>query len=147
MSADSAPNIRESTSPLGDDKLETDVVSRTMKAPTSDVTRFAGTVYVGIAAHLQTGEVVDAPVERQTERVLEQMKRRLDTSGSLAHVLKCKVYCTSVDTFAAVNAVYAGYFPTDPQARAVVSVSAWPGYFDIDIDCIAAVDSIDVQGG
>jgi hypothetical protein len=44
---------------------------------------------------------------------------------------------TSVEKFAAVNAVYARYFPKDPPARIFVNVPAWPGPFDIEIDCIA----------
>jgi 2-iminobutanoate/2-iminopropanoate deaminase len=52
-------------------------------------------------------------------------------------VLKCNVYCTSVEKFAAVNKVYARYFPKDPPARIFVCVPAWPGPFDIEIDCIA----------
>lgn len=68
------------------------------------------------------------------------MKPCLETAGStLENVLKCNVYCTSVEKFAAVNAVYARYFPKDPPARIFVSVPAWPGNFDIEIDCIAAV--------
>jgi len=87
-----------------------------------------------------TGEVVDAPIERQTELVLEQMKLCLETVGSsLEKVLKCNVYCTSVDKFAAVNAIYARYYPKDPPARICVNVPAWPGRFDIEIDCIAAM--------
>jgi 2-iminobutanoate/2-iminopropanoate deaminase len=55
--------------------------------------------------------VIKAPIERQTEIVLEQMKLCLETAGSsLEQVLKCNVYCTSVEKFAAVNAVYARYF-------------------------------------
>jgi 2-iminobutanoate/2-iminopropanoate deaminase len=85
-----------------------------------------------------TGKVMEAPIERQTELVLEQMKHCLETAGSsLKNVLKCNVYCTSVEKFAAVNAVYARYFPDDPPARAFVCVPAWPGTFDIEIDCIA----------
>jgi len=96
---------------------------------------------VGIApVRSATGEIVDAPIERQTELVLEQMKLCLDTAGSsLDKVLKCNVYCTSVDKFAAVNAIYARYFPKDPPARIFVNVPAWPGHFDIEIDCIAAL--------
>ena len=86
-----------------------------------------------------TGEVVNAPLERQTELVLEQMKLCLETAGSsLEKVLKCNVYCTSVEKFATVNAIYARYFPKDPPARIFVCVPAWPGHFDIEIDCIAA---------
>lgn len=82
--------------------------------------------------------MVEAPIERQTELVLEQMKLCLEAAGSsLENVLKCNVYCTSVEKFTAVNAVYARYFPTNPPARIFVCVPAWPGPFDIEIDCIA----------
>ena len=85
-----------------------------------------------------TGSIVEAPIERQTELVLDQMKLCLEAAGaSLQHVLKCNVYCTSVEKFAAVNAVYARYFPRDPPARVFVCVAGWPGPFDIEIDCIA----------
>ncbi len=112
------------------------------KAPTSAVTRHGDTVYVSGFPPFDpaTGEVLAAPIERQTELVLEQMKRCLESAGSsLAHVLKCNVYCTSVEKFAAVNDVYRRYFPVDPPARIFVNVPAWPGPFDIEIDCIAAV--------
>jgi 2-iminobutanoate/2-iminopropanoate deaminase len=82
----------------------------------------------------------DAPIERQTELVLEQLKLCVETAGSsLENVLKCSVYCTSVEKFAVVNAIYARYFPRNPPARIFINVSAWPGHFDIEIDCIAAV--------
>jgi 2-iminobutanoate/2-iminopropanoate deaminase len=111
------------------------------KAPTSAVTRHGDTIYVSGFPPFDpaTGEVVDAPIERQTELVLEQMKLCLETAGSsLEKVLKCNVYCTSVEKFAVVNAVYARYFPKDPPARIFVNVPAWPGHFDIEIDCVAA---------
>ena len=80
------------------------------------------------------------PIERQTELVLEQLKLCVETAGSsLDNVLKCNVYCTSVEKFAAVNAIYARYFPKNPPARIFICVPAWPGHFDIEIDCIAAV--------
>ena len=68
------------------------------------------------------------------------MKLCLETAGtSLRNVLKCTVYCTSVEAFPAVNEVYARYFPVDPPARVFVNVPAWPGPFDIEIDCIATI--------
>jgi 2-iminobutanoate/2-iminopropanoate deaminase len=90
---------------------------------------------------LKTGKSLEhASIESQTEVVLEQMKLCLDTAGSsLEHVLKCNVYCTSVEKFAAVNAVYTRYFPGVPPARIFICVVAWPGPFDIEIDCVATV--------
>ena len=112
------------------------------KAQTSVVTRHGDTIYVSGLPPFdpETGEVAEVPLERQTELVLEQLKLCVETAGSsLENVLKCNVYCTSVEQFAAVNAIYARYFPNDPPARIFVCVPAWPGRFDIEIDCIAAV--------
>jgi 2-iminobutanoate/2-iminopropanoate deaminase len=112
------------------------------KAPTSAVTRHGDTIYVSGFPPFdpETGEIVDAPIERQTELVLEQLKLCVETAGSsLENVLKCNVYCTSVEKFASVNAIYARYFPKNPPARIFINVPAWPGHFDIEIDCIAAV--------
>jgi 2-iminobutanoate/2-iminopropanoate deaminase len=111
------------------------------KAPTSAVTRHGDTIYVSGFPPFDpaTGEVVDAPIERQSELALQQMKLCVETAGaSLDNVLKCNVYCTSVEKFAAVNVVCARYFPKDPPARIFVNVPAWPDHFDIETDCIAA---------
>src|ERR1700740_3639292 len=113
-----------------------------MGAPTSAVTRHGETIYVSGFPPFDpaTGEIVDALVEQQTELVLEQMKLCLETAGSsLENVLKCNVYCASVEKFSAVNGVYTRYFPKDPPARILINVLAWKGGFDIEIDCIAAV--------
>jgi len=112
------------------------------KAPASVMTRSGDTLYVSGLPPFDpaTGVVAEAPIERQTELVLEQLKLCLETAGSsLENVLKCNVYCTSVGHFATVNAIYARYFPRDPPARIFVAVPAWPGRFDIEIDCVAAV--------
>jgi 2-iminobutanoate/2-iminopropanoate deaminase len=84
------------------------------KAPTSAVTRCGDTIYVSGFPPFDpdTGKVIEAPIERQTELVLDQMKLCLETAGSsLENVLKCNVYCTAVEKFAAVNAIYAAIFP------------------------------------
>jgi 2-iminobutanoate/2-iminopropanoate deaminase len=97
-----------------------------VKAPASIATRHGATIYVSGLPPFdpETGEVIDAPIERQTELVLEQLKLCVETAGS------------SLD---AVNAIYARYFPHHPPARIFVCVPQWFGRFDIEIDCIAAV--------
>ena len=113
------------------------------KAPTSAVTRHGDTVYVSGFPPFDplTGAVVaNATIERQTELVVQQLKLCVETAGSsLDQVLKCNVYCTSVQAFPIVNAVYGGFFGANPPARIFVNVPAWPGGFDIEIDCVAAV--------
>ena len=64
----------------------------------------------------------------------------LETAGtSLRNVMKCNVYCTSAKHFAAVNAIYARYFPEDPPARIFVCTPEWFAPFDIEIDCVAVM--------
>jgi 2-iminobutanoate/2-iminopropanoate deaminase len=114
-----------------------------VKAPASVATRHNDTIYVSGLPPFDpaTGSVVvGATVERQAELVLAQLKLCVETAGSsLDQVLKCNVYCTSAEKFAAVNAIYDRYFPNNPPARIFVCVPQWFGPFDIEIDCIAAV--------
>jgi 2-iminobutanoate/2-iminopropanoate deaminase len=105
------------------------------KAPTSPVTRHGDTVYVSGFPPFdpKTGEVVNAPIERQTELLMQQMKLCLETAGSsLEKVLKCNVYCTSVEKVPVVNEIYSRFFPEDPPARIFVNAPAWPGHIDIE---------------
>ena len=114
-----------------------------VKAPACIATRHNDTIYVSGLPPFdpETGNVaVGASVERQAEIVLAQLKLCVETAGSsLDQVLKCNVYCTSAEKFAAVNAIYARYFPQTPPARIFVCVPRWFGPFDIEIDCIAAL--------
>ena len=112
------------------------------KAPTSPVTRAGNMIFVAGLPPFDpaTGEIASAPIERQSELIMEQMKLCLEMAGaSLDNVMKCNVYCTSTKHFAAFNAVYARYFPVDPPARIFVCTPEWFGPFDVEIDCIAMV--------
>jgi 2-iminobutanoate/2-iminopropanoate deaminase len=87
------------------------------KAPTSAVTRSGDTIYVSGFPPFDpdTGKVIEAPIERQTELVLEQMKLCLETAGSSSeNVLKCNVYCTSVEKFCSDQHDLRQIFPQGP---------------------------------
>src|SRR4030095_4117043 len=64
------------------------------KAPTSPVTRAGNMIFVaGLPPFApETGEIASAPIERQSEIIMEQMKLCLQTAGaSLDNVMKCNV--------------------------------------------------------
>lgn len=109
-------------------------------APVSPVVRVGEMVYVSGLPPFdpQTGAVGGLSIERQAEVVLTQMRMCLEAAGScLGDVAKCNIYCTSAAHFAAINAIYAGFFPIDPPARIFICVPEWPGPFDIEVDCVA----------
>ena len=58
--------------------------------------------------------------------------------ASLAKVAKCNVYVDDAAHAEAVNHVYNRSFPIDPPPRILLCVAAWPGPFNLEIDCVAA---------
>src|SRR5262245_1055141 len=88
----------------------------------------------------ESGEATRRPFEQQAKTVLEQMKRCLEAAGaSMERVVKCNVYCTDAAYFGAFNEIYASYFPTESPARIFLCVPGFPGPFDIEVDCVAAL--------
>ncbi len=87
-----------------------------------------------------TGKLIEGDVAAQTMRVLQNLKAVLEACGSsLGRVVKTTVFLKDMGEFAQMNAVYAGYFPENPPARATVEVARLPRDVRIEIDCIATV--------
>ena len=108
--------------------------------PYSQAIRANGFVFVSgqIPFDPKTGELVGGDVAQQTMRVLENLKAILEAAGSsLDHVVKTGVFLKDMNDFAAMNEVYARYFPKNPPARATVEVARLPRDVRVEIDLVA----------
>jgi 2-iminobutanoate/2-iminopropanoate deaminase len=93
------------------------------------------------------GQVGDAPgshgavpggIEAETRAMLDNVGRLLEAVGlGFGDVVKCTVYVRDFADFAAFNAVYREYFPTDPPTRATVGVTALAEDFNVEIEVLA----------
>ncbi|HLE72752.1 MAG TPA: Rid family detoxifying hydrolase [Anaerolineales bacterium] len=88
----------------------------------------------------QTGKLVSEGVETEARQALTNLKLLVEAGGfSLDMVVKTTLYLTNIADFAAVNGVYAEFFPSEPPARSTVQVSALPAGASIEIEAIAAL--------
>lgn len=88
-----------------------------------------------------TGALIGSDAATQSDRVLRNIEAILNDAGSsLERVVRTTVYLTNMDDFAAVNEVYARYFPTGFPARACVEVSRLPLGALVEIDAVAKVN-------
>ena len=85
-----------------------------------------------------TGNVVEGGIDEQTHRVLKNLTAVLEAAGSsMAKVLKTTVFLQSMSDFAAMNAIYATYFPAPAPGRSTVEVARLPRNVLVEIECIA----------
>ncbi|WP_088228003.1 RidA family protein [Desulfosporosinus sp. FKB] len=88
----------------------------------------------------QTGELV-ADIEGATKQSLDNVKAILESSGSsLGKVVKTVVFLRDMNDFAAMNAIYAAYFPENPPARSAVQVARLPKDAILEIEAIALAE-------
>jgi 2-iminobutanoate/2-iminopropanoate deaminase len=85
-----------------------------------------------------SGALVTGDVKASTARVMENLRAVLAAADlTFDHVVKTTIYLVDLADFAAVNSVYAQYFPNNPPARATVQVAALPRGVPVEIDAIA----------
>jgi 2-iminobutanoate/2-iminopropanoate deaminase len=109
--------------------------------PFSKVVEANGFVFVA-------GQVGDAPgshgavpggIEAETTAMLDNVGAILRAVGlDYRDVVRCTVYLRDFSDFAAMNAVYRTYFPSEPPARATVGVTALAEDFAVEIEVTAA---------
>jgi 2-iminobutanoate/2-iminopropanoate deaminase len=86
----------------------------------------------------KSGEIVSNDVAAQTERVCENIKAVLSVNNmTLGDVVKTTVFLTTMDDFAAMNAVYARHFSEPFPARSTVAVAGLPRGAKVEIEATA----------
>lgn len=94
-----------------------------------------------VALDPASGQLRGGDIRAQTEQVLQNLKAVLEEGGSsLASVVKTTVFLADLNDFAAMNEVYARFFPQPAPARATVEVARLPKEARVEIDLIAVVE-------
>ncbi len=85
-----------------------------------------------------TGNMVTGGIAEQTTRVLDNIAGLLKSQGlSFTNVVKTTVFLSDMNNFAAMNGVYARYFPKDFPARSTVQVARLPKDALVEIEVVA----------
>jgi len=86
----------------------------------------------------KSGNLVGPGIAEQTRTAFANLKLVLDEAGlGMEDVVKCTVFITDLDDFAAINAVYAEHFTAPQPARSTVGVAALGLGAKVEIEIIA----------
>jgi 2-iminobutanoate/2-iminopropanoate deaminase len=87
-----------------------------------------------------TGTFVEGGITEQTQRVFANLAAVLEAAGcSFADTVKAVVFLKDMNDFAAMNAVFAEYFTSQPPARSTVQVARLPLDALVEIELIAII--------
>jgi 2-iminobutanoate/2-iminopropanoate deaminase len=112
--------------------------------PYSQAVVAGGFVFVSgqIALNPSTASIIEGGIMDQTLQVLKNIEAILKEAGlSLNRVVKTEVFLKDFNDFAAMNEVYATFFPGDIKpARVTVEVSRLPKDALVEIGCVALIE-------
>jgi 2-iminobutanoate/2-iminopropanoate deaminase len=84
-----------------------------------------------------TGEII-SEIRQATRQVLDNIRTVLaDTGLTLSSIVKTTIFLKDISDFAAVNEIYASFFPQEPPARSTIEVSNLPKGAPLEIEAIA----------
>lgn len=111
--------------------------------PYSQAIKVPGLMFVSGQTPLDpaTGEVVGTEINAQTVRVLENVKGIVESQGrTMADVVKTTVFLKDMNDFAAMNKIYASYFPEPAPARSTIQVARLPKDALVEIEAIIVLE-------
>ena len=87
-----------------------------------------------------TMEIVEGGIEAQSRQVLTNLKAVLEAADSgLNYVVKTTVFLSDMANFAAMNAIYAEFFPENFPARSTVAAAGLPKGALVEIEAVALI--------
>ena len=87
---------------------------------------------------VSTGAFAEGGIAGQTRQSLENVKAVLAQAGlGMENIIKTTVFLKDMNDFAAMNEVYATFFPGNPPARSAVEVARLPKDAMVEIEAIA----------
>ncbi len=107
--------------------------------PYSQAIEVNGMVYTSgiIPVDPATGEIPEGAAA-QADRVFKSMTALLEAAGSsMKNVVKTTVFIKNMEDFAAINEVYAKYFPEPFPARSCIEVARIPKDVLLEAEAIA----------
>jgi 2-iminobutanoate/2-iminopropanoate deaminase len=108
--------------------------------PYSHAAEHDGFVYLSGQTPLKPGttELVGGGIGVQTQQCFDNLLSVLAAAGlTAADVVKCNVFLTDMNDFAAMNAIYATQFTEPFPARTTIGVASLPLGASIEIELIA----------
>jgi reactive intermediate/imine deaminase len=109
--------------------------------PFSPAVRAGGLLFLaGKLGTDSTGKLAPGGIHAETRRAMENIGAELRKAGSgFDRVLKCTVFLADMGEWAAMNEVYAPFFPEGKRpARTAVAVTGLALDARVEIECIAA---------
>jgi len=126
----------------GEVDVEYHAVSPDMQLPFSEAVRVGHMLYLSgqLGYDRETAKLVEGGITAETQKTLENIKATLEKHGSsMAEVVKCTVFLADINEWAAMNAVYVTYFPSNPPARSALGSSGLALGARTEIECMATV--------
>ncbi|KAB5594557.1 RutC family protein [Ceratobasidium theobromae] len=107
--------------------------------PYSQAIKAGGFIFVSGCIPLvpSSMEVVKGGIKEQTAQALANLRAIVTASGSeIDRVAKTTVFLQSMNDFADMNEVYAGFFGSHKPARSAVEVARLPRDVLVEVECI-----------
>ena len=108
--------------------------------PYSQATEMNGMLFISgqVPINADTGKIIEGGISEQTEQVMKNIEAILTEAGySFSDVVKSTCLLSDMDNFAAMNEMYAKYYPENPPARAAYGVVKLPLGVLVEIETIA----------